>query len=73
MTDPINKPAHYTVYDLEPIEVIQRWEFEDDFYMGNTIKYIGRFRHKGNPVEDLKKAVWNLNRKIERLEKQNQK
>lgn len=32
---------------------------------GNTKKYLHRFRYKGKPVEDLKKARWYLDRLIE--------
>ena len=32
------------------------------------VKYIARAEHKGKEIEDLKKARWYLNRKIENLE-----
>ena len=39
-----------------------------NFCLGNALKYIWRAGLKQNEVEDLKKAVWYLNREIERLE-----
>jgi hypothetical protein len=32
------------------------------------VKYISRCFHKGNPLEDLKKARWYLDRYIQKLE-----
>jgi hypothetical protein len=36
--------------------------------LGNAVKYIWRADLKGNPIEDLKKAVWYLEREISRRE-----
>ena len=41
-----------------------------DFCAGNVVKYVGRYKYKENPVEDLKKAKWYLNRMIEKLTKE---
>ena len=41
------------------------------FHLGNAVKYISRAGRK-NPaktVEDLRKAVWYINRQIQRLER----
>lgn len=35
------------------------------FCLGNTVKYIARAGKKGDRVEDLKKALWYLQREIE--------
>jgi len=69
--DIINKPSHY--HDgVQPIEVIET-NFEEletnGFLKGNVIKYVCRSNKKGKELEDLKKAQWNLNKLIERLEK----
>ena len=61
MSDLINHPPHYTQGSIEPIDVIEDWEL--GFCDGNALKYIARWRHKGG-IEDLKKAVWYLNRLI---------
>ena len=36
------------------------------FNLGNAIKYIWRADLKGKPIEDLEKAIWYINREIER-------
>ena len=66
MTDNVNKPPHYTAHP-SGVECIQITEHMN-FCLGNALKYIWRAGLKQNEVEDLKKAVWYLNREIERLE-----
>jgi hypothetical protein len=67
----VNHPEHYggleNVY--EAIKVIENWNL--DFHLGNTVKYISRAGKKGvnKELEDLKKAKFYLDRKIENLEK----
>lgn len=56
---------HYQKVRPEPIEVIEGWEL--DFNLGQVIKYIGRFKHKGQAEADLKKALWYLEREVKRL------
>lgn len=69
MKDPVNHPVHYTDHP-SGIECIQITEHMN-FNLGNAIKYIWRAALKGKYLEDLKKAVWYINREIARLEKQN--
>jgi hypothetical protein len=64
-------PKHYggatNIY--EAIKVIEAWNL--DFHLGNTVKYISRAGKK-NPekeLEDLKKAAWYLQRRIDNLQK----
>lgn len=66
----VNHPSHYwgseNVY--ETIKVIDAWNL--DFCLGNTVKYISRAGKK-NPekeIEDLKKAMFYLQHKINKLE-----
>ncbi len=60
--DPIN-PNHYkTNSGLEVIDVIEA--FKLGFKLGNAIKYILRAGKKGSRVEDLKKAIWYIEREI---------
>lgn len=66
MTDNVNKPPHYTAHP-SGVECIQITEHMN-FCLGNALKYIWRAGLKQNEVEDLKKAVWYLNREIERVE-----
>lgn len=44
---------HYKTKKIEPIEYIQANEL--DFFEGNVVKYITRYKEK-NGLEDLKKA-----------------
>ena len=48
--------------------VIEDWDL--DFHLGNTVKYISRAGKKGTDKElqDLKKALWYLERRIQNLE-----
>lgn len=64
--DPVNHPSHYTDGSIEVIDYIEDKEL--DFCLGNAVKYISRAGKKGDAAEDLKKAVWYLERKIQRLE-----
>jgi hypothetical protein len=62
-SDNINHPSHYqSKTGLESIEVIEA--FELNFHLGNAVKYILRHDKKENPLEDLKKARWYLDREI---------
>jgi hypothetical protein len=70
--DIINKPNHYTYGDIETIDFVEQvtsaYPTNIAFSIGNAIKYIARAPFK-NGVEDLKKAVWYLNRAIKKWEK----
>ena len=66
MADNVNKPPHYTAHP-SGVECIQITEHMN-FCLGNATKYIWRAGLKKNEVEDLRKAVWYLNREIERIE-----
>jgi hypothetical protein len=70
----VNHPDHYQFgknNEYEAIKVIEAWEL--DFHLGNTVKYISRAGKKGTDKElqDLKKALWYLERKINNLENNN--
>jgi len=62
MTDLVNSPPHYKdrVPGIECIEVTQHF----DFLRGNAIKYCWRQGLKGSALEDLKKAVWYIEREL---------
>ena len=62
----INHPTHYNTGKIEVIDAIDDWKL--DFNAGNVVKYVARHQHKAEPLEDLKKARWYLNRLIERIE-----
>lgn len=64
----VNHPAHYN-NGIEAIEYIESHEM--NFNIGNVIKYVTRAKHKGNELEDLKKARWYLEREIGKVEATN--
>lgn len=64
MGEAVNHPAHYNVGKIEVIDAIEDWGL--NFSLGNAVKYIARADHKGKPVEDLQKALWYIEREIER-------
>jgi hypothetical protein len=66
MNDPVNHPKHYTEHPSK-VECIQITEHMN-FCLGNAVKYIWRADLKGDSIEDLKKAVWYINREIGRRE-----
>ena len=71
MHDPVNSPDHYTVGGIETIDFIEAKNL--GYHLGNAVKYISRAGKKdpAKTVEDLKKAVWYLNRYVKLLEENN--
>nr|DAP05072.1 MAG TPA: nucelotide kinase [Caudoviricetes sp.] len=67
MTDNINHPTHYNCRNIgyECILLAKR----QYFCTGNVIKYLWRYKDKGNPIEDLKKARWYARKAAIRHEK----
>ena len=66
MEDAVNQPKHYTSHGsgIECIEVAEHFNFA----VGNAIKYLWRAGLKSkDPVEDLRKAAYYINREIKRL------
>ena len=67
----VNHPNHYGGENntYEAIKVIEAWDL--DFCLGNAVKYISRAGKKdaSKELEDLNKAVWYLNRRIEQITK----
>lgn len=63
--DPVNHPSHYTQGKIEVIDFIEDQKL--GFHEGNVVKYVARAEHKGNQLEDLKKARWYLDRLIREL------
>jgi hypothetical protein len=63
MSDPVN-PDHYRRHPsgIEAIDITEHM----NFCLGNAMKYIWRAELKTKPIEDLRKAVWYLEREIQR-------
>ena len=66
LRETVNHPPHYTVHPsgVECIQITEHMSFN----IGNAMKYLWRADHK-NGIEDLRKAVWYVQREIERLTK----
>ena len=64
MNDVVNNPKHYTNHP-SGIECIQITEHMG-FCLGNAIKYLWRADLKNDAIEDMQKAIWYINREIER-------
>lgn len=68
--DMVNHPPHYikgTYETLAVIEdVVQFYNGVDAWSAGNVIRYLSRAPHKGNFVEDLKKAQFYMNNLVSR-------
>ena len=69
----VNHPNHYGGEDnpYEVVKVAEAWGLDKDAYVFNVLKYITRSGKKdGNPpVQDLEKAVWYLNRRIDTIKR----
>ena len=67
LNDPVNNPKHYTDHP-SGVECIQITEHMG-FNLGNAIKYVWRADLKNDAIEDLKKAVWYIQREIDKRTK----
>ena len=67
----VNHPEHYNPGPYEVIKIIEHYEL--GFHLGNVIKYILRagVKNENTYNEDLKKALWYLQRKIDSKETNN--
>lgn len=67
--DVVNHPSHYkTANGLEAIDVLESFGLTRDGRLFNAGKYLLRAGKKDNELQDLKKAVWYLNRYIAEAE-----
>jgi hypothetical protein len=66
-TDSVNHPAHYVSHPsgVECITVTEHMGFN----LGNAIKYVWRADLKSDALEDLRKAIWYIDREIQKREK----
>lgn len=67
--DAVAHPPHYTSHPsgVECIEITEHM----DFLLGNALKYIWRAGLKSDdPIQDLEKAVWYIQRKIDLIKRQ---
>jgi hypothetical protein len=69
VSDQINHPPHYTSNPsgIECIDVVEHMNFN----LGCAVKYIWRagLKDGSDPITDLRKAVWYIQREIARIER----
>ena len=67
LNDPVSHPSYYTDGKIEVIDYIEDKKL--GFHLGNAVKYISRAGKKdpNKYIEDLRKAIWYINREIERV------
>lgn len=67
-SDEVNHPSHYTSGKIEVIDFIEDQGL--GFCLGNAVKYVSRAGKKDptKKIQDLKKAVWFLQRQIKKWE-----
>jgi transcriptional regulator with XRE-family HTH domain len=62
-SDAVNHPLHYRAGGVETIDFIEAKDL--NYRLGNVVKYVSRAGKKeSDPLEDLKKARWYLEREI---------
>ena len=68
--DVVDRPEHYTNGSMECIEAIEGMLTHEEYigYLrGTAFAYMWRFRDKGKPIEDIRKAGWHEKRLINYL------
>lgn len=67
--DWVNHPDHYNQGGIECIEAIKAactgLDGYEGFLTGTALRYLWRWKHKENPVQDCNKAIWYINKLIE--------
>ena len=68
MQDVVNNPKHYTNHPsgIDCIQITEHMSFN----LGNAIKYIWRSDLKNDAIEDLSKALWYIQREIDKRKKE---
>jgi len=59
-SEAVNHPSHYQGNKFECIDIIE--DFNLGFCLGNAVKYILRAGKKQDRIQDLRKAIWYLQR-----------
>lgn len=72
----VKHPSHYQYgknNEYEVIKVCEAWDLDKDAYLFNVVKYVARAGKKdiNKEIEDLKKARFYLERKINNLQSKN--
>lgn len=74
MSESVNHPSHYGGdVPHEVYKCLRAWDLESDALIWNAVKYLSRAGKKtdklgeNNKIQDLQKAVWYINNRIEQL------
>jgi hypothetical protein len=74
MNDEVNNPKHYTSGKIEALDIIEDSTKDlnglEAFSIGSALKYLIRFDKKNDPIQDLQKAVFYIERVIFERQKQ---
>ena len=66
--DEVNNPKHYTSGNIEALDIIEDATKDlnglEAFSIGSALKYLIRFDKKNDPIQDLQKAVFYIERVI---------
>lgn len=72
--DAVKRPSHYMLEDGTEVKNHIRSILGDEGFkswaIGNAIKYVSRYKDKGKPIQDLKKAQENIQMVIDVLGEQ---
>ena len=72
--DAVKRPSHYMLEDGTEVKNHIRSILGDDGFkswaIGNAIKYVSRYKDKGKPIQDLKKAQENIQMVVDVLDNQ---
>lgn len=64
----IDHPGHYNrnPSGVECIDIIEHMSLN----IGSAMGYLWRHEHKGEPIKDLRKAIWYIKREIKRIKRE---
>lgn len=68
MSEAVNHPPHYGGdVPHETYKCLRAWGLESDALIWNAIKYLSRAGKKGRKIEDLQKAIWYIQSRVDQL------
>jgi hypothetical protein len=69
--DPVSNPQHYNQAGIECIDAIAAATVNkagiEAACVANVVKYLWRYEAKGNPIQDVEKAIWYAQRLLQEL------
>ena len=75
--DPVQSPAHYVAgREHEPADVIEDWGLDRRHNVASAVEYLARLGRKGDvasEAQDIRKAIWRLERELQLMERRDGK